>query len=106
MEYLHINKQSEYNVELNQDRDSGKIMQIPTQHEITILKDFWLMSYNANMDFNIVEKCLMYYLENENEWSLAVNDDNIPRFKSEWIVSWLNKVWCVHSLLLLLYMFC
>ena len=91
MEYLKVTKKSGYNVELMQGQDDVQVIQLK-YHRISLLGGFWIMTMNVDADYDMVERCLMYYLENEDEWGLAMSNNDGLRFKSEWLQKWLKEV--------------
>eukprot|EP01084_Bolivina_argentea_P118795 210710_1 len=102
MEYLHIPKNSHYNVELrkdvlnqtdidvNNDNDKGALCLINNDNKVSLLSEKWTMFYNYDIDYMIVDEYLMYYIKNENSnWNKAIIINNDLRFNSKWLQRWI-----------------
>ena len=84
MEYLHIPKASHYNADSNEDSKMK-------EYHVSLLSGFWEMSYNADVEYGIITKCIMYYLENENVWKEGMEVNKL-RFESKWLQKWIREV--------------
>eukprot|EP01084_Bolivina_argentea_P216417 367673_1 len=105
LEYLKINKKANYNLEMRTKHEtesdiSGEIgfnvfnakgiNKNDLSGQISLYSGKWMMYYDHDTDFKLIEMFLIHLIENENVlWNELITIHSL-RFKQKWLQQWIN----------------